>query len=168
MARTLGEWTRSAFDENDPDAPVYIWAKNMQVCEILATPLFGEREDNAAFILRAVNAHDDLLEAAQQFLAVWDTDRDLTEEDTLALRRAVAKAKGEPWTEPRYVWQSDVNPDGSIVLNAIIPDPAFADEIEAETARVLAPFNFTFPEPTPGNKITITITEGGPRVFSTN
>lgn len=52
-------------------------------------------KDNVAFIVRAVNIHDDLIEALESVQRILDYTSYFNEEDKQRVNAALAKAKGE-------------------------------------------------------------------------
>lgn len=80
---------------------VSVWSGDVLIAHVVADQ-HGEEEANAALIVRAVNAHNDLLRAVKLALALVMTNP-FTGERKIALdpkaeeqlRRAVAKAEGE-------------------------------------------------------------------------
>lgn len=73
-----------------------IWGASKNIAEIHESKSIfsaGEAQANAAFIVRAVNSHEDLLKAAKMALSCMSPDdNDITAQ---SLRNAIAKAEGK-------------------------------------------------------------------------
>jgi len=94
MSATPTPWYASAEDMSTiPSRGIAIYAKQgpLEVC-----PAIANRTSDAALIVTAVNAHDDLVDALRDLLRVAETSGDFSEEwpEVQSARAALAKAEG--------------------------------------------------------------------------
>lgn len=84
-----GEYIQSIPDPKPGESPIFPTPRAERETTMQHTPTPANKD----FTLRAVNAHDDLVEACRTFIALWPTDRDGQIKATPDVKHAYNKAR---------------------------------------------------------------------------